>query len=106
MNIIKKSGKIYIEDETKELNLLLMKAPTNFSIINNTNEVVSYFNQVNAAINAENFHGILVFELEGVKNITADAVMYMNAMAINSLSANLINKAVLHSQKAVNAKAF
>lgn len=30
MNIIKKSGKIYIEDETKELNLLLMKAPTNF----------------------------------------------------------------------------
>lgn len=106
MNIIKKSGKIYIEDETKELNLLLMKAPTNFSIINNTNEVVSYFNQVNAAINAENFHGILVFELEGVKNITADAVMYMNAMAINSLSANLINKAVLHFPKSSKCKGF
>lgn len=106
MNITRKNGKIYLEDGTKQIDLLFMKAPQNFSIINNTNEVVAYFNEVDLVINAENFHGTLVFDLGDVKNITADAVMYMNAMAINSTSSHFINKAALHFPKSSRCKGF
>lgn len=54
-----------------------IKMPTNFSVVNNTNEVVGFFYQVLKIAKKGNR---IYFDLSGIKNITPDAILYMRSV--------------------------
>ena len=80
------NDKIYLNDMNTSYNNIVMSAPKYFSISKNTEETVNFFNEVAIVFLAENFEGRFIFDLTNVEEITADAVMYMNALAIERLS--------------------
>lgn len=80
INIRQYGNNYYMDAKTGYIGL---KAPTNFSIINNTEEVAKYFNKMELIFKVKNIDGAcLYFDLSQVKKITIDAIMYMNAMVL------------------------
>lgn len=86
LSVINEGNVIYLKDKNLLLNHIEVSPPSNFSIIDNTEEVISFFNEVNTIFSAKNFSGSFLFDLKNVCHVTADAVMYMNALAINRLT--------------------
>jgi len=62
------------QDQRKKRKRITIKAPSNFSIVNNTNEMLSFFNNY--------YHYVLedkriFFDMSGVSEMTEDAILYM-----------------------------
>lgn len=106
MKVIQKNGKIYLQNTEEIISNIIMEPPKNFSLINNTEETVDFFNQVITVFNSENFNGTFVFNLNKIKCITADAIMYMNALALNRLSTRSGQKILLGWPKNKKCKNF
>lgn len=49
-------------------------APSNFSLITNTDETIAFFTEIDDCIN---HHRNIFFDLSGVKEITSDAILYL-----------------------------
>lgn len=85
-----RDGNIYrIKINEKEL-----KAPENFSIINNTEETVSYFYKIIQYIKTHNGNrfNALFFNVAHIKNMSIDAIMYLLAIIynFNNLKTNIL----------------
>ncbi len=86
MKIYRENDKIYLEPRDQIVGAIIVNPPEIFSIINNTENTINFFNEVLTIFEAENFDGRLIFDLHKVTSITADAIMYMNAIAVKRIS--------------------
>lgn len=86
MKIYRENDKIYLEPRDQIVGAIIVNPPEIFSIINNTENTINFFNEVLTIFEAENFDGRLIFDLRKVTSITADAIMYMNAIAVKRIS--------------------
>lgn len=85
---IKLQAKIKIrkqENYDKNNNELIFLAPKNFSIIDNPNENIKYFNDIIKTIKNKSYEKITInFDIRNIEAITIDAVMYMLALVTNT----------------------
>lgn len=69
----------------KKTNELIYTAPKEFSIINNPNENIKYFNKIIKIIKNKYYEKVTInFDIENIEDITIDAVMYMLAIVTNT----------------------
>lgn len=67
-----------------DLEKVIVKAPSNLSLINNTEEVTAFFDEVkNYIISSQNKRINVYFDLAEVKELTIDAIMYLLAIIKN-----------------------
>lgn len=68
------------------------KAPLNFSIINNAEETIRFFNDIIAFItNQQNFGKRIHIDISQLTNLTIDALMYLLAI-VNNMNENFKNR--------------
>lgn len=73
------------ENYDKRSNELIFSAPKNFSIIDNPNENIKYFNDIIKTIKNKYYEKITInFDIMNIEAITIDAVMYMLALVTNT----------------------
>ena len=61
----------------------LNTAPSNFSLINNTMETISFFNELISEIRKKNFRKTFFIDSANVENVTVDALIYLIAIMQN-----------------------
>lgn len=76
---------------TNSVNKYNAIAPEYFSIIENTNETVSYFNRIISLLRAKKYKVGVYFDIENVNHLTIDSVMYLLAI-IKNIKTNKLSK--------------
>lgn len=67
----------------KKRDTFIATAPEVFSIVDNTEETISYFNRIINELSKRNFDELFYFDLSKVTSLTIDAVMYISAILRN-----------------------
>ena len=89
------SSKIYIRESAKSFNIkdYNKNVPEVFSIVENTEETLCFFNDVVAEIKQKHYKEKFFFNFKNVKKVTIDALMYLLAIMQNIYSEdNVLNQ--------------
>lgn len=81
--IIKKRNRKKRKKLHKKYNLTKVRAPENFSVINNSKETIEYFNNIIDIMNSKKVNLKIFLDMMYIKNLTIDAIMYTIAIIKN-----------------------